>query len=86
VTVFLTQTIPGAENNVLYWALSLGACLGGNATYIGSAPNIIAMGILDRAGYRLKFSEFSRVGVPITIVTVLVPMLWIFVRYFWLIF
>jgi Na+/H+ antiporter NhaD/arsenite permease-like protein len=86
VTVFLTQTIPGAENNVLYWALALGACLGGNATYIGSAPNIVAMGILDRAGYRLKFSEFSRVGVPITIVTVLVPMLWIFVRYFWLIF
>lgn len=84
VTVFLTQTLPGAENNVLYWALALGAGLGGNATYIGSAPNIVAAGILDRAGYRLKFQDFSRVGVPVTLVTILVPTLWILVRYFWL--
>ncbi len=84
VAVFLTQTIPGAENNVLYWALALGAGLGGNATYIGSAPNIVAAGILDRAGYRLKFSDFSRVGVPITFVTILIPTLWILARYFWL--
>jgi Na+/H+ antiporter NhaD/arsenite permease-like protein len=84
VAVFLTQTIPGAENNVLYWALALGAGLGGNATYIGSAPNIVAAGIMDRAGYRLKFQDFSRVGVPVTFVTILVPTLWILVRYFWL--
>jgi Na+/H+ antiporter NhaD/arsenite permease-like protein len=84
VAVFLTQTIPGAENNVLYWALALGAGLGGNATYIGSAPNIVAMGIMDRAGYRLKFGEFSRIGVPVTFVTLLVPTLWIIARYFWL--
>lgn len=84
VAVFLTQTIPGAENNVIYWALALGAGLGGNATYIGSAPNIVAAGILDRAGYRLKFQDFSRVGVPVTFVTILVPTLWILVRYFWL--
>jgi Na+/H+ antiporter NhaD/arsenite permease-like protein len=84
VTVFLTQTLPGAENNVLYWGLALGAGLGGNATYIGSAPNIVAVGIMDRAGFRLKFEDFSRVGVPVTFVTVLVPTLWILIRYFWL--
>jgi Na+/H+ antiporter NhaD/arsenite permease-like protein len=84
VTVFLTLTLPGAENNVLYWGLALGAGLGGNATYIGSAPNIVAAGILDRAGYRLKFGDFSRVGVPVTFVTVLVPTIWILIRYFWL--
>jgi len=84
VVVYLTRTIPGANNNVLYWALALGASLGGNATYIGSAPNIVAAGIMDRAGYRLRFGDFSRVGVPVTLVTVLVPTLWIMVRYFWL--
>jgi len=84
VTVFLTQTLPGAENNVLYWGLALGAGLGGNATYIGSAPNIVAAGILDRAGFRLKFGDFSRVGVPVTLATVLVPTGWILIRYFWL--
>jgi Na+/H+ antiporter NhaD/arsenite permease-like protein len=84
VAVYLTQTIPGAENNVLYWALALGAGLGGNATYIGSAPNVVAAGIMERAGFRLKFQEFSRVGAPVTLVTVLVPTLWILARYFWL--
>lgn len=84
VTVFLTQNIPSAENNVLYWALALGAGLGGNATYIGSAPNIVAAGIMDRAGFRLKFQDFSRVGVPVTFVTVLVPTIWILIRYIWL--
>jgi Na+/H+ antiporter NhaD/arsenite permease-like protein len=84
VTVFLTQTLPGAENNVLYWSLALGAGLGGNATYIGSAPNIVAAGIMDRAGFRLRFEDFSRVGVPVTFVTILAPTLWILIRYFWL--
>ncbi len=84
VAVFLTQSLPGAENNVLYWALALGAGLGGNATYIGSAPNIVAAGILDRAGYRISFKEFSRVGIPVTFLTVLIPTLWILFRYFWI--
>lgn len=84
VALFLTQTLPGAENNVLYWALALGAGLGGNATYIGSAPNVVAAGIMERAGFRLKFQDFSRVGVPVTFVTVLVSTLWILIRYFWL--
>jgi Na+/H+ antiporter NhaD/arsenite permease-like protein len=86
VTVFLTQTLPGAENNVLYWSLALGAGLGGNATYIGSAPNIVAAGIMERAGFRLKFADFSKVGVPVTFVTLLVPTIWILIRYFWLSF
>jgi Na+/H+ antiporter NhaD/arsenite permease-like protein len=84
VAVYLTQSLPGAENNVLYWALALGTCLGGNATFIGAAPNVIAAGILDRAGYRLSFKDFSRVGVPVTIVTILIPTLWIIIRYFWI--
>jgi Na+/H+ antiporter NhaD/arsenite permease-like protein len=82
VTVYLTHTIPGAESNVLYWALALGAGLGGNATYIGSAPNIVAVGVLDRAGFRLRFEDFSKIGVPVTFVTLLVPTLWILLRYF----
>jgi len=84
VTVFLTSRIPGAENNVLYWALSLGAGLGGNSTYIGSAPNIVAVGIMDRAGYRVTFADYAKIGVPITFVTILASTLWIVVRYLWL--
>lgn len=78
---YLTATIPGAENNVLYWALILGADLGGNATYLGSAPNIVAVGLLAQAGYRLSFGRFMRDGVPVTLVTLVLATLWLLARY-----
>ena len=78
---FLTATIPGAENLVLDWALILGADLGGNATILGSAPNIVAVGLLGQAGYRLSFGRFMRDGVPVTIATLLLATVWLLVRY-----
>jgi len=78
---FLTATIPGADNMVLYWALILGADLGGNATILGSAPNIVAVGLLAQAGYRLSFVRFMRDGVPVTIVTLLLATMWLLIRY-----
>jgi len=84
IAAFLTRTVPGAGNNVLYWSLSLGANMGGNATYIGSAPNVVAVGILDRAGYRVTFVDWLKVGIPVTFATVLVPTIWLWIRYFWL--
>ena len=84
IAAFLTRTVPGASNNVLYWSLSLGANLGGNATYVGSAPNVVAVGFLDRAGYRVTFVDWLKVGVPVTVATVLAPTIWLWIRYFWL--
>jgi Na+/H+ antiporter NhaD/arsenite permease-like protein len=78
---FLSATIPGAENGVLYWALILGADLGGNATYLGSAPNMVAVGLLAQAGYRISFGRFMRDGVPVTLVTLVVATVWLLLRY-----
>ncbi len=78
---YLTATIPGAENGILYWALILGADLGGNATYLGSAPNIVALGLLAQAGFRLTFGRFMRDGVPVTIATLLLATVWLLIRY-----
>ena len=78
----LTINIPGAaESGVLYWALILGADFGGNATYIGSAPNIVAVGLLAQAGYRVTFGRFLRDGLPVTIITVLIATIWLLIRY-----
>jgi Na+/H+ antiporter NhaD/arsenite permease-like protein len=66
---------------VLYWALILGADLGGNSTYLGSAPNFVAVGLLAAAGYRLSFGRFMRIGVPVTVVTLLLATVWLLVRY-----
>jgi Na+/H+ antiporter NhaD/arsenite permease-like protein len=82
VADFLTQTIPAAtDSGIVYWALILGADLGGNATYLGSAPNIVAVGLLAQAGYRLSFGRFVRDGVPVTIVTLLLASLYLILRY-----
>lgn len=84
IVTYLMITLPGEGNFVLLWALSLGANLGGNATYIGSAPNVVSIGVLDRAGYRITFGGWLRVGIPVTIITLLIPTLWIVLRYFYL--
>jgi Na+/H+ antiporter NhaD/arsenite permease-like protein len=78
---YLTATIAGADNLVLYWALILGADLGGNATYLGSAPNIVAVGLMAQAGYRISFGRFARDGVPVTLVTLLLATGWLLLRY-----
>jgi Na+/H+ antiporter NhaD/arsenite permease-like protein len=82
VADFLTQSIPAAaDSGIVYWALILGADLGGNATYLGSAPNIVAVGLLAQAGYRLSFGRFLRDGLPVTIVTLLLSSLYLILRY-----
>ncbi len=82
VADFLSQTIPAAaDSQIVYWALILGADLGGNATYLGSAPNIVALGLLAQAGYRLTFSRFVRDGLPVTVVTLLLSSIYLILRY-----
>jgi Na+/H+ antiporter NhaD/arsenite permease-like protein len=82
VADFLTQSLPAAaQSRIIYWALILGADLGGNATYLGSAPNIVAVGLLAQAGYRLSFGRFVRDGLPVTIVTLILSSIFLILRY-----
>jgi len=59
----------------LWWALSLGACLGGNLTLVGAPANAIVIGISASAGHHVSFLEFLKYGVPLTLVTVVVSMI-----------
>lgn len=67
---------------VLWWALALGAALGGNATAIGASANVVVLGVAERAGKRISFWEFTKYGLVVTAVTIAlcVPYLWL--RYF----
>ena len=57
---------------VLYFGLLVGATLGGNLTPIGASANIATIGILTKNGYQVKTRDFLRIGVPFTLVAVLV--------------
>jgi len=65
-----------------WWALSLGACLGGNGTLVGATANIIVAGFAERAGYRISFLAFVAMGVPVTILSVSIAFLYLYLRHF----
>ena len=65
----------------LFAAMCFGATLGGNATLLGAASNIIARGICSRAGRSISFVMFLRYGVPITFVQLLVSALYVGIRW-----
>jgi Na+/H+ antiporter NhaD/arsenite permease-like protein len=69
----VVDSIQGDEcDDGLWWALALGACFGGNATIIAAAANVAATGILERTGNRVSFLQFLVVGLPITILSLLI--------------
>lgn len=70
-----------AGDNAYWWALSLGACFGGNATLIAAAANVAAAGLSERAGRPIGFVPFLRVGVPATLVSLALATAYISIRY-----
>lgn len=71
----------GIEPTLLYFGLLTGATLGGNCTPIGASANIAGIGILRKAGYEVKTSDFTRIGVPFTLAAVIPAYI-----YFWLLY
>ena len=67
--------------NPIWWALSLGACLGGNATFIAAAANLVGVNILKRQGWIVTFKEFFRVGFPIMLISIILSSVYLFLRY-----
>ena len=60
----------GVDVFPLWWAISLGACLGGNGTLVGASANVVLSSIANREGYPISFIGFTKVGLPIMVVTV----------------
>jgi Na+/H+ antiporter NhaD/arsenite permease-like protein len=72
----------GAGNTqVLWWALALGADLGGNATAVGASANVVVLGIAERAGQRISFWQFTKYGLIVTALTVSIAAAYLWLRY-----
>jgi len=66
----------------LWWALSLGACLGGNGTPIGASANVVALALLKRFTKReISFIEFMKVGIVVLIVSFTISSVYMVLRY-----
>jgi Na+/H+ antiporter NhaD/arsenite permease-like protein len=71
----------GPHGQVLWWALAIGADLGGNATAIGASANVVVLGVAERNGVRIGFWEFTRYGLAATVVLVAVATPYLWLRY-----
>ncbi len=65
----------------IWWALSLGACLGGNGTLVSAAANIVVAGIAKRSNYPISFWEYFKVGFPLMVGTIILATIYIYLRY-----
>ncbi|WP_433202304.1 SLC13 family permease [Dactylosporangium sp. CS-047395] len=67
--------------HVLWWALALGADLGGNATAVGASANVVILGLAERAGQRISFWQFTKYGLVAAAVTVAISAVYLWLRY-----
>lgn len=79
---------PGSEElklmvaEPLYWALALGACLGGNGSLVGASANVVVSQIARRNDHQISFMAFTRVGFPVMLLTLAISSVYLYVRYF----
>ncbi|HDS63156.1 MAG TPA: transporter [Methanofollis liminatans] len=75
----------GASMDVgpLWWALSLGACLGGNGTAIGASANVVVIGIAEREGINIRFVDFLKMGMAVLVISVAIGVGILWLRYIW---
>jgi Na+/H+ antiporter NhaD/arsenite permease-like protein len=78
----MAPTFGGPEGLLpLWWALSLGACLGGNGTLIGASANLTVAGIGERSGVPFRFVPFLLLAFPMMIVSILISTAYVYIRY-----
>jgi Na+/H+ antiporter NhaD/arsenite permease-like protein len=70
------------QAGALWWALALGADLGGNATAVGASANVVALGLAERAGQRIGFWGFTKYGLITAVVTIAISTPYVILRYF----
>lgn len=68
----------------VWWALSLGACFGGNGTLIGASANVIVAGLAQREGHPLSFLRFLIWSIPVMLFSVFIAGIYLYIRYFML--
>lgn len=71
----------GVPIEPLWWALALGACLGGNATIVGASANVVVGNLASRSGSPISFGLFVRYGIPVTAMSLIVATAYVYLRY-----
>ncbi len=81
IPILLAMESSGMDVTPLWWAVSLGACLGGNGTLIGASANVVLSDISKKNGHEITFVQFLKTGFPIMLLTVAIAGLYLVVRF-----
>ena len=81
IPLILTMQSSGVDVSPLWWAVSLGACLGGNGTLIGASANVVLSGISNRHGFPITFASYFKVGFPLMLVSVAISTVFLLLRF-----
>lgn len=65
----------------LWWALSLGACLGGNGTLIGASANVVVASMAAQRGQQISFIRFMMIAFPLMLLSIVISSVYIWLRY-----
>ena len=82
VVASLIVTNPAlGEQGALWWALALGADLGGNATLVGASANVVIIGVAARNGIHIRFGQWLRYGAPTAVMSLAICVPYLLIRY-----
>ena len=81
IPLVLALKADGMDAEPLWWAISLGACLGGNGTMIGASANVVLSDISTKHGYPITFKSYLRFGMPFMLGSVFISMVFLLVKY-----
>ena len=81
IPLILTMQSQGVDVTPIWWATSLGACLGGNGTLIGASANIVLSNIGQKNGYPITFKEYFKIGFPLMILSIIISTIYLVIRF-----
>ncbi len=81
IPLIQTMAAEGIDVWPLWWAVSIGACFGGNGTIIGASANVVLTGIAGRKGYPITFMDFLKIGGPMMIMSIVLATIYLLIRF-----
>ncbi|AEB75567.1 arsenical pump family protein [Clostridium botulinum BKT015925] len=82
IPLIKAMSIAGHMNVLPLWfALSLGSCLGGNGTIVGASANLIVIGIAGKSGHKITFKDYFKVGFPLMLTSICISTVYLLVFY-----
>ncbi len=81
IPILLAMESTGMDVTPLWWAVSLGACLGGNGTLIGASANVVLSDISAKNGYTISFGRYLKLGFPVMLLTIAIAAVYLVLRF-----